>query len=87
MVLYESFDVDLAERERILEFIKAEDKRLDFIIGLSCRVWVWRALERLRIEGDIDFEPLGDSGTGISVCSAVSMRSILGRWATRRCAA
>lgn len=49
-------DVDPSERSRVHEYIKADDESLDSISGMSCRVWVQRALERLRIEGDIGFE-------------------------------
>lgn len=49
-------DVVPAERLRIQEYIEAEDKVFDSIHGMSCRVWAWGALERLRFEGDVDFE-------------------------------
>lgn len=47
---------DPAEKPRIPQYIEKEDKVLNLVCGMSCRVWVWQALERVRIEGDIDFE-------------------------------
>ncbi|MCJ1423956.1 hypothetical protein MMC29_001841 [Sticta canariensis] len=51
-------DFDPAERLRIKECIQADDKVLDSIYGMDCRVWVTRALGRLKSEGIINFESL-----------------------------
>lgn len=51
-------DFDPADRSRIKECIQEDDNVLDSIYGMDCRVWVSRALGRLKSKGIINFDSL-----------------------------